>query len=121
MSKLCRTFFSATVTLPAATASNVATLMRNSLLHWGENDDGTPSMDSFMGSELGLVPSGTTYVGSDANVRNADADPLYKGVELAANENHSLQDPGMRGIIDPETIWLYSVAGASIELTFQGA
>lgn len=121
MSKLCRTFFSATVTLPAATATSVATLMRNSILHWGENGDGSPSMDSFMGSELGLVPSGTIYVGSDANVRNADADPLYKGAEVAAAENYSLQDSGMRGIIDPETIWLYSVGGANIELTFQGA
>ncbi len=121
MAKRCRTFFSATVSLPAATATSMEQLMRDSLLDWGKNEDGSPSMDSFMGSEASVVPDAVIYVGSDANVRTANADPLYQGVEVGADENYSLQDPGMRGIIDPGTIWFFSTPGANIKLTFQGA
>lgn len=123
MSKLCRNFFSATVTLPAATATSLETLMRDSILHWGWQDSSQDeaSMDSFYGSEGSFVPDAAVYVGSDQNVRNANADPLYQGTLVAANANYSLQDPGMRGFIDPATIWLYSAAGANLGVTFQGA
>jgi hypothetical protein len=120
MSIRARNFFSATVTLSATTATSLETLMRNSLLDWGKNADGTPSLDSFIGSEVGITPNGAVFIGSDENVREANSDPLYKGVEVATNENYSLQDFGMRGIIDPATIWLYATAGRDIELVFHG-
>lgn len=117
-----RKFFSSTVVLPAATATSLATLMQDSILHWGLQDDlVNPSMDSFLGDEASITPDSTVYVGNDANVRNADATPLYKGVAVTASQNYSLQDFGARGNIDPNAIWLYSAAGANIVLVFQAA
>lgn len=117
-----RKFFSAIVALPADTATSVLDLMAGSIADWcGANSP----HDSVIGSQLGLIPDGTVYVGHDSAVRNADdaiaTPPEYEGVEVAASENYSLSDPGMRGTIDPAHVYLYSVGGANIEITFQGA
>lgn len=112
-----RKFFSATVVLPATTATSVLTLMADSSADWCGSSS---PHDSVIGSELGFVADATVYVGHDSSVRDADATPLYKGVGVAANENYSLTDPGMRGTIDPSHVWLYAAAQTNIELTFQG-
>lgn len=116
-----RKFFSATVALPANTATSLMTLMRNSPLHWGlEADLTAPSMDSILGSEGGFVPEATVYVGSDANVRGgAIGGGTYKGVTATGGENYSLQDFGPAGMIDPNQIWFYNQSGTNIDVVFQ--
>lgn len=119
---ISRKVFSANVTLPAATATSLNTLMKNSLLHWGYEDTTLtqPSMDSILGSEAGIVPTADVYIGIDSNVRNtAGGGGTYQGVLAAAGENYSLQDFGPRGMIDPNQIWLYSVGGTTVDVTFQ--
>jgi len=119
---ISRKVFSASCELPAATATSLATLMRDSILHWGlESDLISPSMDSMLGSEVGVVPEADVYVGIDANVRDANASPLYKGVTILAAENYSLQDFGADfGLIDPQQIWFYSAGGTNLDITYQG-
>ena len=118
---LSRKVFSANVTLPAATATSLYTLMKNSALHWGYEDTTLtqPSLDSILGSEMGIVPSADVYVGADANVRNTAGVGTYQGVRAASGANYSLQDFGPVGMIDPNQIYLYNVAGCTIDLTFQ--
>lgn len=116
-----RKVFSANVTLPANTATSLATLMRNSALHWGLQSDLTsPSMDSILGSEAGIIPSGNVYVGSDANVRGgAIGGSTYKGVTVLGGSNYSLQDFGPAGMIDPNQIYFYNQSGCTMDVTFQ--
>lgn len=116
-----RKVFSANVNLPPDTATSLRTLMRNSPLHWGlESDLTTPSMDSILGSEAGIIPSATVYVGSDANVRGgAIGGSTYKGVTVLGGTNYSLQDFGQAGMIDPNQVWLYNQSGCTIDVTFQ--
>lgn len=115
-----RKVFSANVNLPPDTATSLRTLMRNSPLHWGlESDLTTPSMDSILGSEAGIIPSATVYVGSDANVRGgAIGGSTYKGATALGGLNYSLQDFGP-GMIDPNQVWLYNQSGCTIDVTFQ--
>lgn len=116
-----RKIFSANVNLPANTATSLATLMRNSALHWGlEADLTSPSMDSFLGSEAGIVPSATVYVGSDSNVRGGViGGSTYKGVTVSGGTNYSLQDFGQAGMIDPNQVWFYNQSGCGMDVTFQ--
>lgn len=117
---LARKVFSASVTLPAATQVSMATLMNGSILHWWEEDDGSPSMDASSGSEASVTPQdGTVYVGSTANVFDVNADPNYQGVPVAQNQNYSLQDFG-HGLIDPNQIWFYASGQRTLSLVFQG-
>lgn len=117
---ISRKIFNATVALPADTATSLATLMRDSALHWGLEDDMvSPSMDSILGSEAKITPEATTYLGSDANVRSAASGDNYKGVTLAANAVYNLSDMGPVGMIDPNQIWLYNQAGTNLAITFQ--
>lgn len=119
---ISRKIFSANVTLPANTATSLYTLMKNSALHWGYETTALtePSMDSILGSEAGIVPSGNVYIGVDSNVRNAAlGGATYKGVLAAGGANYSLQDFGPVGMIDPNQIWLYAQSGAGIDITFQ--
>ena len=115
-----RKIFLANVMLPAATATSLVTLMQASALHWTlEADLTTPSLDSILGSEVGIVPSATIYAGSDANVRGgALGGGTYKGVTVLANANFSLQDFGPIGSLDPNQIWLYNQSGCSLDLIF---
>lgn len=113
-----RKFFSATVVLPATTATSVLTLMQNSVAAWcGTN---SPN-DAVVGRQMGFVPDATVYVGHDSSVRDADATPLYKGVSVAASENYSLPAPGSLGTVDSNHIWLYAPAQTNVKLTFQGS
>ncbi len=119
---ISRKFFSANVSLPADQATSLYTLMKLSPLHWGYETTALtdPSMDSILGSEAGIVPSGDVYVGSDANVRGGPVGgDTYKGVLIPAGENYSLQDFGPRGMIDPNQIFVYAQSGATLGLTFQ--
>lgn len=119
---LSRKIFSANCTLPPGVATSLATLMKNSLLHWGYETTAltTPNADSFIGSEAGIVPTDNLNVGGDSNVRDANADPLYKGVLVQGGTNFSLQDFGYGGIIDPNAIFLYRAAGTTVDIVFQG-
>lgn len=117
-----RKFFSATVTIPADTPVSLLTLMQAAPIYWGFEDDGvTPSLDSITGSEASITPAAAIYVGGDSNVRSAAAvSPQYQGVPVIADQNYSLQDFGAAyGIIDPNTIWVYSLAGTTASLVFQ--
>lgn len=115
-----RKIFNATVALPADTATSLATLMRNSALHWGLEDDLiTPSMDSILGTEATLAPEATIYVGSDANVRATAGVGTYKGVPVANTGTYSLSDMGFGGLIDPNQIWLYNASGTNVAVVFQ--
>ena len=118
---LSRKIFNANVTLPPGVATSLADLMKTSLLHWGYETTAltTPSLDSIIGSECGIVPAATINIGSDSNVRDANADPLYKGITVPANQNYSLQDFGYGGLIDPNQIWLYRTAGTTVDVVFQ--
>lgn len=118
---ISRKIFNANVTLPANTATSLATLMRNSALHWGlESDLASPSMDSFLGSEAGIVPSANVYIGSDSNVRSAAiGGSSYRGVLAPGGANYSLQDFGPMGMIDPNQVWFYNQSGCTMDVTFQ--
>lgn len=119
---ISRKIFSANVSLPADTATSLYALMRDSALHWGFEDTSltTPSLDSIIGSEAGVVPDDTIYVGSDSNVRDVAGGGFYKGVTVVAGQNYSLQDFGSAfGIIDPNQIYFYCVAGCDADVTFQ--
>ncbi len=119
---ISRKVFAARVSLPANTATSLATLMKNSALHWGYEDTTLtqPSMDSILGSEAGIVPSAPIYIGSDSNVRNAAlGGNTYQGVLAAGGVNYSLQDFGPVGMIDPNQVWLYNQSGCVVDITFQ--
>lgn len=118
---ISRKIFSANCTLPPGVATSLADLMKNSILHWGYETSAltTPSMDSILGSEAGIVPAATVNIGSDSNVRDANADPLYKGVTVLVGQNYSLQDFGYGGLIDPTQIYIYRAAGTTIDVVFQ--
>lgn len=115
-----RKIFNATCALPANTATSVATLMKNSALHWGYETTALtqPSMDSILGSELELIPEATIYVGSDANVRGGPlGGSTYKGRPVLGGTNYQLPY-GPHGTIDPNQVWLYNQSGCNIAITF---
>ena len=118
---ISRKIFAANVSLPADTATSLYQLMRDSALHWGYEDTTLtqPSMDSILGSEAKFTPSVDVYVGSDANVRPSASGAHYKGVLAAGSHEFSLQDFGPPGMIDPNQIYLYALAGATLDLVFQ--
>jgi len=121
---ISRKFFSCNVSLPADTATSLLALMQASPLYWTYESTArtTPSMDSILGSEAGLVPSGTVYIGSDSNVRGLGGagGSTYQGVAAIGGQNYSLQDFGSDfGLIDPTQIYLYAQSGATIDVTFQ--
>lgn len=110
-----RKIFIGRVILPANTPTSLATLMRSSSLHWGlESDLATPSLDSIIGSEAGIVPDAPVYIGVDNTVSSTT------GIVVAAGANFSLQDFGPSfGVIDPNAIWLYNQSGCGVAVTFQ--
>lgn len=116
-----RKMFQGRITIPGNQATSLVALMAASPLHWTlEADLTTPSLDSILGSEVGLIPDGVIYVGSDANVKNATADPYYQGIRINGGQNYSLQDfGGGYGMIDPNQIYLYSASGSGADLVFQ--
>lgn len=119
---ISRKFFSANVTLPAATATSLYELMRDSALHWGFEDTTltAPSMDSITGDAVTLTPAAITYLGSDANVRETAAGgDTYKGTALAAGEPASLQDFAGFGVVDPNQVYLWNTGGTTLDIIFQ--
>jgi len=112
---IARKIFIGRVNLAAITPTSLADLMKNSSLHWGFETTAldTPSLDSIIGSECGIIPDAATYVGSDANVSPTT------GVLVAAGVNFSLQDMGKYGIIDPNQIYFYNQSGTGMAVTFQ--
>lgn len=110
-----RKIFIGRVAIPAITASSLYALMRDSALHWGYESTAltTPSLDSIIGSECGVVPDAAVLIGSDSSVATT-------GIALAAGENFSLQDFGsMYGVIDPTAIYFWSQSGSGMAVTFQ--
>lgn len=109
-----RKLFSGRITIPGNSATSLKSMMRDSALHWGYETTAltTPSMDSIIGSEVGLVPDGDVWIGSDSSVTNAN------GIRVAGGQNYSLQDFGP-GLIDPNQIYIYSLSGGGADLTFQ--
>lgn len=113
-----RKMFIGRITIPGNQGTSLAQCMRDSALHWGlESDLTTPSMDSSIGSEVGIIPDGPIWIGSDANVKNANIGSFYQGIPVVAAQNYSLQDFGP-GLIDPNQIYLYSVSGGGANLSF---
>jgi hypothetical protein len=77
-------------------------------------------MDSILGSEAGIIPSGDIYVGIDENVRGAAlGGSTYRGVLALGGKSYSLRDFGPVGMIDPNQVWLYAQSGATLDVTFQ--
>lgn len=112
---ISRKIFIGRVTLPPITPTSLATLMRNSSLHWGLEDDlATPSLDSITGSEAIVKPDATVYVGIDNSVN-----PTV-GIAVPAGQSFSLQDFGADfGVIDPNQIWFYNQSGCGMAVTFK--
>ena len=118
---ISRKIFSGRVTIPPNEATSLNALMRDSPLHWGYETTAltTPSMDSIIGSEFGVVPDGSIWIGSDANVRNTTAGSFYQGVFVPGGQNYSMQDFGPFGLIDPNQVFIYSISGGGDDVTFQ--
>jgi hypothetical protein len=116
-----RKVFIETVSLPAITATSLASLMQNSVQHWFlESDLITPSLDSAIGDEVTITPQAAIYAGNDANVRDVNNSPQYQGVPIAANEKFPLQDFAKYGLIDPNQIYFYSQNGCNVAVVFHG-
>jgi len=110
-----RKMFIGRVTLPPLAATSLYAMMRDSSLHWGFETTAltTPSFDSIIGSEVGVVPDAPVYVGSDSNTSQST------GVLLTQTQNFSLQDFGDDfGIIDPTAIYFWSQSGCGMAVTF---
>ena len=119
-------FFAENVAIPAATPTSMATLLRTA--GYGFERDlttnaisTTPSLDSFSGVQASIVPAGNVFVGHDAFVSNAAAagpPRLYQGALAAATAKFSIES-FCRGIVDPNEVWFYSVAGTTADLVFK--
>lgn len=111
-----RKVFIGRVSLPAITPSSLYDLMKNSALHWGFETTAltTPSFDSIIGDEVGVIPDAQVFVGSDNTVSPTT------GISVAAGANFSLQDFAKYGLIDPNQIWFYNQSGAGMAVTFHG-
>lgn len=121
MATTSRKIFNGRITIPGNSAVSLYSLMRTSPLHWGYETTAltTPSMDSIIGSEVGITPDGDIWIGSDANVKNTTSGSFYQGVHVAGGTNYSLQDFGSFGIIDPNQLFIYSISGGGADVTFQ--
>lgn len=112
---ISRKMFIGRVLAPGGVASSLLSLMQASALHWGlEADLTTPSLDSIIGSECGIVPDGAVRISSDPTT-------AATGINLAAATNFSLQDFGPDfGIIDPTQIFFWSVnpSGTGMNVIF---
>jgi hypothetical protein len=116
---ISRKMFNGRITIPGDQAVSLISVMQSSPLHWGlEADLVSPSLDSIIGSECGIVPDSDIWIGSDANVKNTTSGSFYQGVHVAGGANYSLQDFGHYGIIDVNQLYLYSISGGGADLTF---
>jgi len=122
---LSRKLFSRTVSLTGGTAISLANLMRSAPAvtgtpQWGENTDGSISMDSFSANAASVMPeTETIWFGFDAQVANADTASTYTGVPASANTPFNLA-VFCRGIVDADNIWMYSSGTQSLQIVFEG-
>lgn len=122
---LSRKFFSRRVEITGGAAISYASLMRSAPAvtgtpQWGENADGSPSMDSFAGGTVALIPvTAVINVGFDAQVDDADTASSYTGVPVAAAQVFNVPD-FVRGPVDSNHIWLFSATTQLVDLIFQG-
>jgi len=105
---IARKIFMGRVLLPGTTPTSLATLMRDSALHWGlEADLTTPSLDSITGSEVIVKPDSAVRYGSDSSVG------VLAGNDLAGGATLSLVDDGaMYGVLDPNQIYFFATGSA---------
>lgn len=121
-----RKLFSETVSLPGTTATSIETLLRTA--GWGFETDSnnaistTPSMDSFLGDAITVIPTNDAYFGHDSFVRDAAAagpPRLYQGVLAPAGVPFSITE-WFGHVVDSHEAWLYSAGGTqNIQLLFQ--
>lgn len=113
MSQIRRVFFSRTVTMPAATAVLLSTLM--TAAGWAETD-------SHEGVQGILAPQDEAlYIGDDEDVRDAAGVGTYQGVTIGAGDSANLANyRNSAGLVDPNTIWLYSAGAGDVGVIFNG-
>ncbi len=120
-----RRFFARTVSITGGAAISLAALMRAASAvtgspAWGTNTDGSVSMDSFEGNECTVTPStGIVYFGYDAHVADADAATTYKGASVTIPYTFDVAS-WCRGIVDAESIFLYSPSTQNLSIVFNG-
>ena len=127
MGSTSQKFFSEVCSLTARTPTSVASLMRTAGYGFEKdvNNDITtqPSLDSFIGAQCIIIPvTATIFMGHDQYVCNtALAGPprQYQGVlvPVLTGVPSNLLQP-MRGIIDANAIWLYTVATQNVNIVF---
>lgn len=87
---------------------------------WGQNADGSPSMDSTQGDGASIIPqSGVLYVGGSSGVSAVNSASTYIGVPTQAGQSFSLTDYWPCPI-DIGSIWLYSVNAQDCDIIYQG-
>lgn len=95
---------------------------------WGLDPDSNnsptiaKSMDSFMSIGGTVIPVSDAYFGDSQYVRDVAAvgsPVLYKGVLAAGGQPFSLNDY-CRGVVDDETVFIYSTAGQDMEIITLG-
>ncbi len=87
---------------------------------WGQNADGSVSMDSFEANACDVTPlSSIVYWGYDARVSDTDGASSYKGVAAGANVPFDLA-AWCRGIVDAENVFVYSAGSQSMAIVFVG-
>jgi len=127
MTVTSRKTFNEVVSVVGGTAVRIGALMRTAG-HGFERDSNNaittqPSVDSFNGSQLFFIPATENlYVGDDQYVRDAAAvgpPRLYKGVTVGMGESYNVVQPG-HGIIDPDSVWVYSAGTQDVAITFVG-
>ncbi len=122
---LARKLFSRTVSHAGGVSVSLASLMRGASAvsgtpQWGENTDGSVSMDTFEGNACDVTPlSSIVYWGYDAQVSDTDGASTYKGVAAGANVPFDLA-AWCRGIVDAENVFVYSAAGQDLAVVFIG-
>lgn len=113
MTQTRKTFFSRTVTIPAATATLLNTLMTSA--GWAETD-------SHEGGQCIIQPAASImYVGDDENVRDAAGVGTYQGFPLDVGSSENLAEYRDKGaLVDPNETWLYSALSQSVGIMFKG-
>ncbi len=123
---LARKLFSRTVSITGGAAISLAALMRAAAAvtgtsAWGLNADGSVSMDSFEGNSCTIIPaSGIFYFGFDAHVADADTATTYKGASATIVGEPFELASWCRGIVDAESIFLYSPSTQNLSIVFNG-
>lgn len=113
MSQTRKTFFARTVTIPAATATLLSTLLAA---------EGWAETDSHEGLQVIFTPTTENlYIGDDEDVRDAAGVGTYQGYPLGIGSSSNLAQYFFAGgVIDPNETWLYSTGSQSLGVMFKG-